>query len=132
MLGPFIYNQWSQCEAWADGVRFHFNDALLVEVFGGVQACSAADRDANIAVCERERSRIEAACRKALARAHSQSDVRVAKLVFVDSSEGVRLVLRFPDSKTAQQFAGWVDWLGYSERSVPQNAVADVVLPRDR
>jgi hypothetical protein len=132
MLGPFIYNQWSQCEAWADGVRFHFNDALLVEVFGGVQACSAADRDANIALCERERSRIEAACRKALARAPSQSDVRVAKPDFVDSTEGVRLVLSFPDSKTAQQFAGWVYSLGYSERSVSQNTVTVVVLRRDR
>jgi hypothetical protein len=127
MLGPFLYKQWHGYEAWADGVRFRFDDDLLVEVFGATPQALHG----NIALCERERSRIEAACRKAHARAPGES-VKLCKADFVNSTDRVRLVLSFPDIKTAQQFSGWVYSVGYRDRTVSQNTVTVVVLRRER
>ncbi len=128
MLGPFVYKLWHGYEAWADGVRFRFDDDLLVEVFGATQQ----GVHGNIGLCERERPRIEAACRKAQARTPGQSELKLCKTDFVNSTDGVRLVLSFPDSKTAQQFSGWVYSAGYPERTVSQNVVTVVVLRRER
>ena len=44
----------------------------------------------------------------------------------------MRLVLAFPDNKTAQQFSGWVYSEGYPERIVFQNTVTLDVLNGDR
>jgi hypothetical protein len=41
-----------------------------------------------------------------------------------------RLVLTFPDSKTAQQFAGWLFLEGYPDRAVEKNTVT-VEVPRE-
>jgi hypothetical protein len=48
------------------------------------------------------------------------------------SSADAKLVLTFPDSKTAQQFAGWVYTAGYPERIISQNTVTVDVLQQDR
>jgi hypothetical protein len=42
------------------------------------------------------------------------------------------LVLAFPDSKTAQQFGGWVYSEGYPARVISQNTVTLDVLVQDR
>jgi hypothetical protein len=124
MFGPIRYSQWNECEVYVDGVRFCLKDAILVEVLGGRGSHRPDDRDTNIELCERERLRIEAACRKALARC----EVVLAKGDFAD----VKLTLTFPDSKTAQQFSGWLYSMGYPGRIISQNTVTVEVLHQDR
>jgi hypothetical protein len=132
MFGPFQYNQWEQCEVYADGVRYHLDDAILIEVLGGASSSRPDNHDANIELCERERSRIEAACRKALARESSGSDTIALTRGDFATGIGIRLMLTFPDSKTAQQFSGWIYSMGYPERIVSQNTVTVEVLHQDR
>jgi hypothetical protein len=134
MLGPFEYakDRWSNLvEVCADdGTRFELNDTILVEVLGGTR-----HREANLALCERERLRIEAACRNAQTRLPDDPVITLLKGDFAKGSlpgEGMRLVLAFPDSKTAQQFGGWVYSQGYPERLVLQNTVTLDVLNGDR
>ena len=134
MLGPFEYTKykWSNViEVRADdGRRFQLRDTILREVLGG-----AGDRKANLALCERERLRVEAACRNAQTRLPNDPVITLAKGDFAKGSrpgEGLRLVLAFPDNKTAQQFSGWVYSEGYPERIVFQNTVTLDVLNGDR
>ena len=44
----------------------------------------------------------------------------------------MKLVLAFPDNKTAQEFSGWVYSKGYPEKIVFQNTVTLDVLNGDR
>jgi hypothetical protein len=134
MLGPFKYTKGRHSnvvEVPADnGRRFHLNDTIMIEVLGGTR-----NRDANLALCERERLRIEGACRNAQTRLPNDPVITLAKGDFAKGSrpgEGMRLVLAFPDSKTAQQFGGWVYSEGYPERIISQNTVALDVLNGDR
>jgi hypothetical protein len=43
-----------------------------------------------------------------------------------------RLVLTFPDSKTAQQFGGWLYLEGYLDRAVEKNTVTVEVPHEER
>src|SRR5262249_51761552 len=110
MLGPFKYakDRYSNVvEVPADnGRRFQLNDIIMIEVLAGTR-----HREANLALCERERLRIETACRNAQTRLPSHPVITLVKGDFAKGSrpgEGMTLVLAFPDSKTAQQFGGWV------------------------
>ena len=135
MLGPFEYTKkyrWSNVVGVRadNGRRFELNDTILVEVLGGTR-----DREANLALCERKRPRIEAACRNAQTRLPNDTVIALAKGDFAKGSrpgEGMRLVLAFPDNKTAQQFSGWVYSERYPERIVFQNTVTVDVLNGDR
>jgi hypothetical protein len=135
MLGPFEYTKkyrWSNVVGVRadNGRRFELNDTILVEVLGGTR-----HREANLALCERKRPRIEAACRNAQTRLPNDTVIALAKGDFAKGSrpgEGMRLVLAFPDNKTAQQFSGWVYSEGYPERIVFQNTVTLDVLNGDR
>lgn len=132
MFGPFRCN-YSWVELSDDDVRFYINDAILVDVLGSTEGSSARRevRDANLAVCEGERARIEAACRKARVRAPRDTAITLTKGDFA-STDGAKLVLAFPDSKTAQQFGGWVYSEGYPARVISQNTVTLDVLVQDR
>src|SRR6266550_1607979 len=141
MFGSFQYkSKWSECEVWDDNVRFVLGDVVMIDVLGGTHAWSPNDRAANLRLCERERPRIEAACRKARAREPGATDIGLTKGDFVRitgaGSAGaigdVRLMLTFPNSKTAQQFGGWVYSVGYLERIISQNTVTVDVLHGDR
>jgi hypothetical protein len=136
MFGPFQYNKWSECEVWDDNVRFAFGDVIMIDVLGGTDAWYPRDRAANLRLCERERSRIEAACRKARTREPGATDIGLTKADFFQiagaGSGDVRLMITFPDSKTAQQFGGWVYSAGYPERIISQNTVTVNALSRDR
>ena len=134
MLGPFECTKYRWLKVVGvradNGRRFELNDTILVEVLGGTR-----DREANLALCERERPRIEAACRNAQTRLPNDTVIALAKGDFAKGSrpgEGKRLVLAFPDNKTAQQFSGWVYSEGYPERIVCQNTVTLDVLNGDR
>ena len=134
MLGPFEYTKyrWSKVVGVRadNGRRFELNDTILVEVLGGTR-----DRSANLALCERERPRIEAACRNAQTRLPKDNEITLAKGDFAKGSrpgEGMKLVLAFPDNKTAQEFSGWVYSKGYPEKIVFQNTVTLDVLNVDR
>jgi hypothetical protein len=111
-----------------DDVSFRIAPAILVEVLGGAEDASAPR---TLAVCERERARIEAACRKARARAPKDTTITLTRGDFA-ATDSERLVLVFPDSKTAQQFGGWVFSEGYPARVISQNIVSLYVLVQDR
>jgi hypothetical protein len=134
MFGPFQYKSMVECEVvWDDNVRFALSDAIMIDVLGGTSAWGAKERATNLMLCERERPRIEAACRKA--RSREPHAITLQKGDFFQTRAGsgdVKLVLTFPDSKTAQQFSGWVYSAGYPERIVSQNTVTVNVLGRDR
>ena len=107
MFGPFQYKaQWSsECEVWDDNVRFVLGRVVMIDVLGGTHAWSPNDRAANLRLCERERPRIEAACRKARAREPGAKKGDFFQITGADSGD-VRLVLMFPDNKTAHSSAG--------------------------
>jgi hypothetical protein len=134
MFGPFKYRWPSWCEVSDDDVRFVFNRSIMIDVLGGTWG--PKDCEANLRICERHRSRIEAACRKARTRVQGVKEIGLAKGDFVQitsaSSADAKLVLTFPDSKTAQQFGGWVYTAGYPERIISQNTVTVDVLQQDR
>ncbi len=111
-----------------DDMRFHIAPAILVDVLGGAEDASETG---TLAVCERERARIEAACRKARVRAPRDTAITLTRGDFA-STEGARLVLTFTDSETAQRFGGWVYSEGYPARVISQNTVTLDVLVRDR
>jgi hypothetical protein len=131
-FGPFRYGYW-WVEVSTDEVCFRLDSRILVDLLGGIEGSSERRevRDANIAACERERARIEAACRTAQARVPSETIIPVARGDFA-STEGTKLVLTFLDSKTAQEFGGWIYSEGYPERAIFQNTVTVDVLLQDR
>ena len=85
-------------------------------------------------MCERERARIEAACRKARARAPRDTTIITltrGDFAAIDGarSDGARLVLVFPDSRPTI----WrVYSEGYPARVISQNIVRLDVLVQDR
>jgi hypothetical protein len=104
MFGPFQYRRSRrEVEGRDDHVRFSLRDTIMVDLLGGKPG--KWDCEANVRLCEHERTRIEAACRKARAREPEGTDIGLQKGDFFQitgSSPGdVRLVLTFPDSKTA-------------------------------
>jgi hypothetical protein len=64
--GRFASDEKLGCVLWADGlsqrVRFAIGHQILIEILGGQNPIA---HDRNVALCERERARIEAACRRA-------------------------------------------------------------------
>lgn len=132
MFGHFKCNYtFGSLEAVAlsdNDVCFHIPLAILLDVLGGAED---AGKSRTLAVCERERARIEAACRKARARAPKDTTITLTRGDFA-ATDSERLVLVFPDSKTAQQFGGWVFSEGYPARVISQNIVSLYVLVQDR